>query len=436
VQDLGLWIDDHDRLRLLSFLAGSLHRLHRMGIAIGDLSPKNLLWQTANRPACFFIDCDAMRFAGSSALPQAETPDWVLPPGEELGTAPGDCYKLGLLAIRLFNRSQSSLEPGPLNAISPTLGSLARLSGSIDPAQRPRPVAWLEALNSAIHHTPPVARPQPTVQPFTFSTPTMTGNAFAGAQAGFPANPPYGASSAPPYVPRASPQIAVAPAPPRRPRNVVARHLGGILSAIAVTSVLAGVSVWGTVALRHKDDAGNSTSTSGGYYPSDPYYSPATAPTTEETESAATTPATSASPTAAGAVEIDSSITTDPRAASVASMFDTYFEGIDSKNYSQALDEYDPSGVVNPSSSKQAAEFDHNVSTSNDTNVVLLDIEPAGGTATTAHLTFQSTQSAGFGPGNDPSQTCTDWDLTYKLSTSSTGDYLILGTQSASYSAC
>jgi hypothetical protein len=61
-------------------------RLHRLGVVVGDLSPKNLLFSLKPAPSCFLIDCDAMlvragrccrkcrRPTGHPASPSAGTP--------------------------------------------------------------------------------------------------------------------------------------------------------------------------------------------------------------------------------------------------------------------------------------------------------------------------------------------------------------------------
>lgn len=76
---IGLTISTRDRLAVLGDLATTLSRLHRLGITVGDLSPKNLLFSTAPHAECFLIDADAMRLKGSTVLPQAETPDLQVP---------------------------------------------------------------------------------------------------------------------------------------------------------------------------------------------------------------------------------------------------------------------------------------------------------------------------------------------------------------------
>ena len=105
-----------------------------------------------SRLDCFLIDCDAMRVNGCSVLPQAETPDWQIPVGEEKGTASSDAYKLALLAVRVFARNQTSRDPGALPATAePRLGELAHaaLLGQRD--DRPAPIEWAEYCLSAAY---------------------------------------------------------------------------------------------------------------------------------------------------------------------------------------------------------------------------------------------------------------------------------------------
>ena len=89
-------------IRCCAKLASALAFLHRHGVCVGDISAKNLLFSLTPHDAVYFIDCDAMRINGVSALPQVETPGWETPAGEELATIYSDAYKLGLLALRLL----------------------------------------------------------------------------------------------------------------------------------------------------------------------------------------------------------------------------------------------------------------------------------------------------------------------------------------------
>lgn len=149
VARIGLSVSERDRLLLLTDLAATLTRLHRIGITVGDLSPKNLLFTTGTPPECFLIDCDAMRLRGTGVLPQAETPDWQIPDGEEKATRASDVYKLALLAVRLFARDQTSRDPAALASVSPELSDLARAGLDPDPARRPSPAQWAEQLAAA-----------------------------------------------------------------------------------------------------------------------------------------------------------------------------------------------------------------------------------------------------------------------------------------------
>ncbi|WP_329461501.1 DUF4189 domain-containing protein [Streptomyces sp. NBC_01431] len=165
VAGIGLAISDRERLALLADLATTLTKLHRMGISVGDLSPKNLLFTTAPRPECFLIDCDAARLRGATVLPQAETPDWQLIAGEEKATRPGDVYKFTLLAIRLFARDQTCTDPAVLAGISPILANMAREGLNRDPAFRPAPSQWAEQLAATVRtasKAPTVASPAHT----------------------------------------------------------------------------------------------------------------------------------------------------------------------------------------------------------------------------------------------------------------------------------
>ena len=70
----GIDIDDAQRYSLLREVASGLAFLHKHGVCVGDISPKNLLFSLTPHAAVYFIDCDAMRINGVSALPQMETP--------------------------------------------------------------------------------------------------------------------------------------------------------------------------------------------------------------------------------------------------------------------------------------------------------------------------------------------------------------------------
>ena len=186
---IGLYVNERERLRLLADLAAKLCRLHALGIAVGDMSPKNLLFATGSRPNCFLIDCDAMRINGRSVLPQAETPDWQIPVGEEKGTASSDAYKLALLAVRMFARNQTSRDPGVLPATAePKLAELARAALHGQSGARPAPDEWAEYCLSAASSPKLVITPRTSSPPGTPTAATAGNPATAvQGQAGKPA---------------------------------------------------------------------------------------------------------------------------------------------------------------------------------------------------------------------------------------------------------
>ena len=58
-----LAVSDRRRYELLGEVARALAVFHRHGIAVGDLSPKNLLYSHQGT-GVYIVDCDAMRFRG------------------------------------------------------------------------------------------------------------------------------------------------------------------------------------------------------------------------------------------------------------------------------------------------------------------------------------------------------------------------------------
>ena len=155
------------RLLLLAEVAEAMDRLHRLGIVVGDFSPKNVLYRLRPSPSSFFIDCDAMRLAGCDALPQVETPGWSSAAGELIATQATDAAKFGKLATRLLAKEQDGFHADVLRRISPRLGELADLSAHADPSRRPRPGGWTGPLREAAGKagTPPPSPPRPAPAP-------------------------------------------------------------------------------------------------------------------------------------------------------------------------------------------------------------------------------------------------------------------------------
>lgn len=181
-------IDDAQRYALLREVASGLAFVHKHGVCIGDISPKNLLFSLSPHEAVYFIDCDAVRINGVSALPQVETPGWAVPAGQELATIYSDTYKLGLLALRLLAGDQDVKNPQYIPAGAPGMvRQIITDTLSNEPEKRPLPEAWTYVLGHAIEEaqhrqlsatepTGPTATaelPPPTI-PTVRSRPTKT----------------------------------------------------------------------------------------------------------------------------------------------------------------------------------------------------------------------------------------------------------------------
>ena len=144
-------IDEAQRYALLREVASGLAFVHKHGVCIGDISPKNLLFSLSPHEAVYFIDCDAVRVNGVSALPQVETPGWAVPAGEELATIYSDTYKLGLLALRLLAGDQDVKNPQYIPAGAPSMvRQIITDTLTNEPEKRPLPEAWTYVLGHAI----------------------------------------------------------------------------------------------------------------------------------------------------------------------------------------------------------------------------------------------------------------------------------------------
>jgi serine/threonine protein kinase len=169
---INLLVSQAQRLGILRDLASALRRLHALGIVIGDLSPKDVVFGLGPPPRCFLIDCDAVSRDGVSVLRQVEAADWSVPDGEDLATPSSDIYKLGLLAVRLLAGDQSRTDVAVIPPSMPDLADLTRRSVSEEPARRPDPADWVAGLDAAIPMAatgiqPPPVSPGATEPPGT-----------------------------------------------------------------------------------------------------------------------------------------------------------------------------------------------------------------------------------------------------------------------------
>ncbi len=160
-----LAIDDVFRLGFLLDTARAMADFHRLGLAVGDLSPNNLLFSREVVPHCFFLDCDAMRLDGASALPQIETTDWEVPggQGEELGTPASDAYKFTLLCVRLLAGDQSTRDAAAAQRAGADVQQLVDRGLDRAPTSRPGLAEWIGPLQRAVE----AARAQPRISPAT-----------------------------------------------------------------------------------------------------------------------------------------------------------------------------------------------------------------------------------------------------------------------------
>ncbi|MEU4422036.1 hypothetical protein AB0F81_15535 [Actinoplanes sp. NPDC024001] len=158
-------VDDRFRLELLTDVAATMAVLHRLDVAVGDLSPNNLYFSWNPPLRCHFIDCDAMRVRGGTVLPPVETDDWQVPrPDEQPATKQSDSYKFGLLCVRLFAGDQSTTDPAPVRRAGPAVYALARRSLSASPRRRPSLRDWERALRKALVTPAPAPTPVQVVQ--------------------------------------------------------------------------------------------------------------------------------------------------------------------------------------------------------------------------------------------------------------------------------
>ena len=245
----GIALDDVQRYALLREVASGLAFMHKHGVCVGDISPKNLLFSLTPPEAVYFIDCDAMRINGVSALPQVQTPGWDTPPREELATIYSDSYKLGLLALRLVTGEQDTKSPEHLPSTTPALlHQIITDTLNNAPEQRPLPEAWTYVLGHAVEEvqhrkkTPPpvTAAPAPPAQPKVRSRP--------------PIGSPARHAPQPRPAPRPSPVIATPKPPPER-RKVNRRTAIAVLAVPVVVCVAALVFAGATLRLYLADRA-------------------------------------------------------------------------------------------------------------------------------------------------------------------------------------
>ena len=162
------------------------------------------------------------------------------------------------------------------------------------------------------------------------------------------------------------------------------------------------------------------------------------ATTTATTDTAGDTPTAESSPaeasptpteppsagaTSVGVVTIGPAVT-DARATEIATMFDTYFTGINAKDYASVASVLDPAGTVDPTNQAEMDAFAAGTRTTQDSEITLVEISDSVANVL-ALVNFRSTQAPGAGPKGRTGETCTRWSINYTL-TDGTGSYRIL----------
>lgn len=117
----------------------------------------------------------------------------------------------------------------------------------------------------------------------------------------------------------------------------------------------------------------------------------------------------------------------DPRAAAVAVMLDTYFSGINERDYRAVATILDPAGDLDPGVPGQLKAFADGTATSRDSDVVLHGLNATASGRLRAQVSFRSEQQAGHGPPGRPGETCTRWEVTYLLSPHGDGYRMLRG---------
>jgi len=401
---IGLPVSDEGRLGVLSDLAATLTRLHRHGVTVGDLSPKNILFTLVPKPKCLLIDCDSMRLKGRDVQKQVETPAWEVPEGAKATTA-SDAFKFGLIATRLFNRDQDSTDLSGLRGIATRLAHLAERSRDLDPGTRPSLEEWLRALQQARYQQKQKVRP---VQPNRYPKPRPKAQPPQGPAQPvgqqFPQQPrPQPQSSQRPTAPQPNPARVVAssstPIPPTPPTS----RVGGMVTALLVALV---VVVAIALLLGMASDGSNNGSSS-------------TADSTVKSDTGPGGPSRDVDAPgraeAPGATADYSQVVDKPEADEVATLFARFYGAVNERDYDKAMTYYDPaSNVVDTGSAASREEWRRAMSTTQETDIVLSALSVSG-PHTLATVSFTSHQDAGYGPASQPDDTCDEWTVTYHL---------------------
>jgi hypothetical protein len=132
----------------------------------------------------------------------------------------------------------------------------------------------------------------------------------------------------------------------------------------------------------------------------------------------------------AAPVTVDPAIT-DSRATGVATMFETYFSGINDKDYDRVGTVLDPAGSLDPADPADMRDLADGTRSTQDSEVTLNGLSDLPGGRVRADVSFVSRQEPGDGPKGRPGETCTRWTMIYTLTTAGDGTYRIRKTKAS-----
>lgn len=147
---------DHDvrsRMLICERLSFIVAALHYENLVYGDLSVRNILYQTDPRPDVYLVDCDAARPNGATGgVRQQNTPDWDPPEHDDDSgglrhqSLETDRYKLGLFILRCLAPGRGGASNRDVDAsvgmLDPEGAGLLRSALEGGPADRPTAGTW------------------------------------------------------------------------------------------------------------------------------------------------------------------------------------------------------------------------------------------------------------------------------------------------------
>ena len=249
-------------------VASGLAFLHKHGVCVGDISPKNLLFSLTPHEAVYFIDCDAMRIDGVSALTQGRPRVGRCLQVRIWRRSISDTYKLGLLGLRLLAGDHAP----PIPRTCPRPGLLRQIITETltkQPQSRPLPEAWSYVLGQAIEEAQ-----------YRTKTAAPANAPLAAPEIPIVHSRPSGGSAPPvrPSAPPPPPSVPPAWAPPASAPTSSKGAIWGAAAAIAAVIAVVGAGI--AVVLGHHNTGTTSSAPSSSTTPSSSDSDRSSTPTT------------------------------------------------------------------------------------------------------------------------------------------------------------